>query len=250
VPFSVLADVMMFVGDVPGSRPLWREARRRAEYPIDLAYGWVGEAMAAAYGDDPAAAPPAADEAIRVAEVSGSPIAIAWSCYAAGEIRLDDQPDEALGFLERALDAAAAVGERMAFGAAQLSALSLRCREHVEDRDVAAYHELIQHWLRLGAWLPLWTTVRNLAELLVRRGDDRHAARLLGAAQASPTSAPAYGAQARRLDAAAAEARSRLGSEFDAEVAAGRRLGDQAAVALALQATHPNAASTEPPVLT
>ena len=244
LPYSALADVLLSTGD-PHASLWWAiQARRRAEHdghPIELVYAWMGEALAAAHGEDSAAAVSAAGEAIHVAEASGSPIAIAWAYCVAGEVRLESAPDEALSFLERAVASAASVGERMVFGAAQLSALSLRSRQQVDHRDVVAYRELIQHWRRLGAWTPLWTTIRNLVELLIRRGDDRPAARLLGAANASPTASPAYGAEARRLDVATTEAHSRLGHEFDTEVAIGRSLGDAAAVALALQATDPAA---------
>lgn len=243
LPYSALADVALFSGDPRGSRRLAGQARARAErngQPIDQVYARVGEAMAAAYGDDPQGAVPAADEAIGVAEASGSPIATAWACYAGGEVRLDTDPDRALALLERAVAVSATTGERMVAGAAQLSALSLRCRlDQPGDQDLTAYHGLIEHWRQLGAWTPLWTTVRNLVELLVQRGDDRTAARLLGAAEASSTASPTYGAQARRLDAATASMRSRLGRELTAEIATGRRLGDLDAIALALEATRP-----------
>lgn len=237
-PYEALGDVEMFEGNSLAARRCFDQARPRADVlglPIERVYVEVSEAMALAYGGDADAALPVADRALGIAEACGSPIALAWAAYGAGEVRLETDPEAALGLLERALVASHAVGERMIIGVAGLSTVTLRARLGGRDHDLGAYRELIEHWRRVGAWTQQWTTLRNLVELLARRGEEeRAAARLLGASQASGRAAPAYGAEAQRLERAVEALRWRLGPDLDIELAAGSELGDEGAVALAL----------------
>jgi predicted ATPase/DNA-binding SARP family transcriptional activator/class 3 adenylate cyclase len=237
-PYEALGDVEMFEGNSLAARRCFDHARPRAAHfglPVERVYVEVSEAMALAYGGDADAALPVADRALGIAEASGSPIALAWAAYSAGEVRLETDPEAAIGLLERALVASHAVGERMIIGVAGLSTVTLRARLGGRDHDLGAYRELIEHWRRVGAWTQQWTTLRNLVELLARRGEEeRAAARLLGASEASGRAAPAYGAEAQRLERAVEALRWRLGPDLDTELAAGRQLGDEGAVALAL----------------
>lgn len=82
---------------------------------------------------------------------------------------------------------------------------------------------------------PKWTTLRNLIEVLARRGEQVAVAQLLGAAQSSATASSTYGAEAVRLERAAVALRAHLGKHFEIEVGKGRGLGDGGAVRLALE---------------
>ncbi len=204
---------------------------------FDIVYLMVGQATATGYAGDWEAGVRLADEALDLAERSRSPIAVAWAAYAAGEVRLETEPDDALACLRRAVDASRSLGERMVWGVARLSEVTLGSRLRRFD-DVHAYGELIEHWQRMGAWTQQWTTLCNLVVLLVDRGEQRWAARLLGAARVSSTASPSYGAEGERLERVVASLRRQLGDDLDAEIARGAELGDDRAVALALQAVR------------
>ena len=92
---------------------------------------------------------------------------------------------------------------------------------------------------RLGAWTQLWLTVRALIEALSRDGRHREAAVLVGAYATSRSAPAVFGADARRLDAAAAAARHDLGDNFDALWSEGAALDDQRAITLAIDLTRP-----------
>ena len=51
-----------------------------------------------------------------------------------------------------------------------------------EDRALISYERAIRYWQGTGNWTQQWTTLRNLAVLLERRGDGETAAVLLASA--------------------------------------------------------------------
>ena len=227
----------LFAGDARAAHGRFAQARRRAEATgdvLDVVYAMVGQATASGYSGAVEEAFEVADGALRIAERSGSPVAVAWAAYAAGEVRLENEPDAALARLAQAIEASRVVGERMVLGVARLSEVTLRSRLGIHV-DVGAYGELVEHWQRVGAWTQQWTTLRNLIVLLVERGELRPAARLWGAAQSSPTASPIYGFEAQRLEQALATLRRRLGDDLDDEVAVGVHDSDEAAVVVALE---------------
>jgi hypothetical protein len=103
--------------------------------------------------------------------------------------------------------------------------------------------------------------MRALIEALSRDGRHREAAVLLGAHAASRRAPTVFGADARRLDAAVADARRNLGDEFDAVWSEGVALDDQRAITLAIDLTRrahcpdastprlPSPARTAPPAV-
>lgn len=236
--FNALSEAVSFEGDVARSRQLALAACTRAEQagrPLDVVYSLTGVVLAWAYGDQPQLGLPAAEQALSVATASGSSLALAWAAYVAGEVRLEIEPERALELLDEASAASRHVGERMVAGVAAVSALSLRSRLGLVGADLTGYRDLIEHWRQLGAWTLQWTTLRNVIEELARQGEEAGAARLLGASQASESASRSYGAEASRLKRTAEALRRRMGEAFEPEVAAGRRLGDEGALALALE---------------
>ena len=67
-------------------------------------------------------------------------------------------------------------------------------REHDALRG---YREFIDYWDRAGNWTQQWVTLRNLAQLLRRLGDDEPAALLDATADQAPD-APAAGTVSRQ----------------------------------------------------
>ena len=81
-----------------------------------------------------------------------------------------------------------------------------------------------------------WTTLRTLVELLTELGEDRVAAALLGAIEVAQTAAPAFRADAQRVEEVTSRLRWSLGDDgFAAQFQLARELGDDRAVALAAE---------------
>lgn len=99
------------------------------------------------------------------------------------------------------------------------------------------YERAIRAWQQVGAWSPLWVTLRTFIGTLADLGLSRDAAILHGAAR-RPRSGPApYGADSVMMQATADALLERLGQhDFEAHVAEGAALTDDDVVKLALQA--------------
>ena len=159
-----------------------------------------------------------ADEVLAVAEAAGHPGMLAWAHFFAGEIRIENDPDEAGVLLERSLSEAArlSTGGQFLRGVAGLSVMSLQSRTGDPAAALDRYPDLIEHWHRYGAWNQLWVTLRTLIEVLARVGRAAPAAVLHGALGASPTATPLVGADAARLAVIEDGLRHALGEEFEA----------------------------------
>jgi hypothetical protein len=85
----------------------------------------------------------------------------------------------------------------------------------VRHRDTAEalglFPPLVQRWRRSATWTQLWTTMRLLAELLVRCGRHEVAALLLAAADADAAAPAVTGEDRARLDRLLEALRSELG---------------------------------------
>ena len=90
---------------------------------------------------------------------------MAWAHYGAGEIEAAAGSGAQEGHLRRAVESGRQAGTPVSVvalvtltaGAARDGATAVAC---------AGYLELIDHWLRTGGWIMLWTTLRNTADLL------------------------------------------------------------------------------------
>jgi predicted ATPase/DNA-binding winged helix-turn-helix (wHTH) protein len=172
--------------------------------------------------------------AVEIAEASRSPLALAWATYAEGEACLERAPDTAFALLEKAMSLARRTGARLLAGVAGLSAVSARTRANQPDSSLEDFVGLIDHWRLAGTAMHQWTTIRNLVEVLVRRGAYEEAARLFGAVSAPGRGSEPHGAEAARLRQAMADVRHQLGDgSFKSLVQEGARLTDSATVAYA-----------------
>jgi predicted ATPase/DNA-binding SARP family transcriptional activator len=141
-------------------------------------------ALAMAYAGDP-------DEARRLNEqgLAGavSPSMLAWGAYVAGEIdSLAGRCEAAEERYVHAVELARAAGATFLVGVATVGLLSLRARTGRVREALGGYREVIDYFARNGNWTHLWVTLRNLAGLLRRLGDDEPAALIETAADRAP----------------------------------------------------------------
>ncbi|WP_035927375.1 MULTISPECIES: AfsR/SARP family transcriptional regulator [Pseudofrankia] len=123
----------------------------------------------------------------RGSVVSVSPSSRAWDAYVAGEVENHAGRDESAE--ERytaAIDLARGSGATFLVGIAAVGLLTVRARAGRVDEALAGYREVIDYFARTGNWIHLWTTLRNLADLLRRLGDHAPAALLAAAADHAP----------------------------------------------------------------
>ena len=86
------------------------------------------------------------------------------------------------------------------------------------DQALHGFRWLLEHWRRTGSWIQQWTTLRNLAYLLIDVGDHHTAALLLAAADEAAESSAVAGDPV--LEQAWATLADRLGAEGLAAVRA------------------------------
>ncbi|MFI7442909.1 AfsR/SARP family transcriptional regulator [Nonomuraea indica] len=148
-------------------------------------------ALAKAYAGDLDAARELNDRGLAAAV---SPTMLSWGAYVVGEI------DNAAGRSEpaerhylRAIDLARASGATFLVGVATVGLLTVRAEAGRTPEALGGYRDVIDYFARNGNWTHLWVTLRNLAGLLRRLGDDEPAA-LIDAAAGQAPDAPAVNA--------------------------------------------------------
>lgn len=233
----VLANVCIYRGLLDESRD-HAEAARAVAASVDDSYtasvGAVVRAIASTFAGRHRDAERALAESRRQAERLGSPTLIAYTHYVEGELRIESDPASALDSFESAIATMARGAGARALGVALLSATSVRARHGDPYVALPQYAATIRHWLDLGDWMHVWTTLRNLAVLLARIGEYQGAAQLLGAT--SDRAGGAYGAEADRLDQTSRLLRTQLGANrYERAVDEGRRLPADEIVRLAFE---------------
>ena len=122
-----------------------------------------------------------------------SPSMRSWGAYVAGEIEsLAGHSELAEQHYVRAIDLARTSGATFFVGVATVGLLTVRADIGRVHEVLAGYRAVIYYFARTGNWTHQWVTLRNLAELLRRLGDDEPAALLDAAADRAPD-APAVG---------------------------------------------------------
>lgn len=180
-----------------------------------------------------------ADRALLEAEASGSATAFAHAYYARGFALTETAPDEAISCFELSATRADSVGNRWMRSFARTELYWLRAKRGETEVALEGYRELIATWFRGGEWANQWLSLRQLAGILGRLGQDTDAALLFGAIDAAgATSAlPLSPAEASELGAESRAMLDRLGEdEFRTLTAKGASMREDAAVDFALQA--------------
>ncbi|HEY5857352.1 MAG TPA: BTAD domain-containing putative transcriptional regulator [Aldersonia sp.] len=131
----------------------------------------------------------------RGAATAVSPSMRAWAAYVEGEIEgCAGNPEEAEANYLQAIDLARASGATFLVGVATVGLLSARARAGRVHEALSGYRDVVEYFARNGGWTHLWTTLRNLADLLRRLGDDDAAALIDAAADRAPDAPAVVGA--------------------------------------------------------
>ncbi|MFR9805352.1 BTAD domain-containing putative transcriptional regulator [Pseudonocardia sp. RS010] len=150
-------------------------------------------ALAAAYGGDPGRAR-RLNERGRAAAVS--PSMRSWAAYVDGEIEgLTGDLAAAETHYRTSLRLARGVGATFLAGVASVGLLAVLARAGRVRDALRGYTRVVDGFARTGNWTHLWTTLRNLADLLRTLGDDRTAALIEAAADRAPDAPAVAGAR-------------------------------------------------------
>ncbi|MFI9542887.1 BTAD domain-containing putative transcriptional regulator [Streptomyces sp. NPDC052016] len=148
-------------------------------------------ALATAYAGDADAARRLNDQG-RAGAVS--PSMRAWGAYVAGEIEnLAGRGERAERHYVEAIDLARLSGATFLVGVATVGLLSVRAAQGRVREALDGYRDVIGYFAGTGNWTHLWTTLRNLADLLRRLGDDEPAELIDAAADRAPDAPTAAG---------------------------------------------------------
>ncbi|MET9343257.1 BTAD domain-containing putative transcriptional regulator [Nonomuraea sp. NPDC003804] len=155
---------------------------------------------------------------------AGSPTMASWGAYVTGEIESRAGHSEpAEWHYLRAIELARASGATFLVGVATVGLLSVRAGAGRVHEALGGYREVIAYFARNGNWTHLWVTLRNLAGLLRRLGDDEPAALIEAAAEQAPDAPAGSGSRdAEPLPGAPAGSRPSGG----VPIGGGRRDGD------------------------
>jgi predicted ATPase/DNA-binding SARP family transcriptional activator len=234
--FEARGDVAAFEGRLGDAAAHFAEAARLAGIGDDgdtEALGLASLALVLAYGGDIDAARVRVEEAAAV-EGAGEGVR-AFVRYARGECLADEEPERAIVLVEEAAELARSAEAWFVDGVARLTAASLRARHGDPYEALPVFADLVDHWRRSGSWPQQWTTLRNLAELLVRVGAEESAVAVASAVRVQQSDSSVFGTESVRLDRAMATARRRLGSDrFEAAQEGGEAMTRQQLVDRAL----------------
>lgn len=194
-----------------------------AEDPYVEAIGHLLHALALGYRGDPEGGLEVARPTRTISRQVGAPTLLAYADYVEGELRSEIEPTVALELLWRAYERALASRSSLAEGVSLLTVTAVRSRSVDQSEAGADFAAAITHWRDRGDWNLQWSTLRNVAEFLVRQGSDREAAVIIGAVDAhGPT---AYGLESERFERARSQVVQRIGDdEFARLEAIGRSL--------------------------
>jgi predicted ATPase/DNA-binding SARP family transcriptional activator len=239
-PLEALGEVAIFRGEFSRASSLYRKA-----YDLSIAHAdfldaaWDAASAAAAFGYDNRLreARRFADQAREAAGACGSPSALALAAWVSGELAADASPAQALHHLQRAVTLAEPASSRFVGGIARVSVAALHARHGDPATALRQYERVILDWHQVGAWTPLWVTIRTLVELLARVGASHDAAVLYGALASASRDAPPRGADAERLRRSASLLRDQLtGAEFRSCISSGEQLDSTKVIHFALEA--------------
>jgi predicted ATPase/DNA-binding winged helix-turn-helix (wHTH) protein len=237
MPYEALGDVALFDGRPGDADDLYGECVRRYRAAGDaLSEVWAlaSQALCCSYAGlvDEAAARAAATT--TAAHGSPNPTTQAVALYAEGECRLDQDPERALALLDRSRTLAESSGNDFLASVAAVSIASVLGRHGDPTRALQAFRDLVARWRSTGNWMQQSTTVRNLAGLFVRLGEDELAALLMGATASTENVSSVYGPEAKRLAQTQATLNDRLGwAALRDLLARGQTMSGEDCVALA-----------------
>jgi predicted ATPase/DNA-binding SARP family transcriptional activator len=141
-------------------------------------------ALALAYSGDPDGARVLNERGLAGA---ASPTMRSWGAYVTGEIETSiGRRDRAEQHYVRAVDLARTAGATFLVGVASVGLLAAQAATGRATEALTGYREVVDYFARTGNWTHQWTTLRNLADLLRRLGDEEPADLLDAAADRAP----------------------------------------------------------------
>jgi tetratricopeptide (TPR) repeat protein len=164
--------------------------RAAAEHAARPDGGLGVAALAAAYSRD-------LDQAreLHTAFVAQGPLPPAlraFADYVAGEIEnAAGRPESAEEHYLAAIACARTSGATFVVGIASVGLVTARAAAGRTADALRGYREVVEYFAQAGNWTQLWVTLRNLAALLRRLGDEEPAALLDAAADRAPDAPPA-----------------------------------------------------------
>jgi predicted ATPase/DNA-binding SARP family transcriptional activator len=158
-----LGAAYLFAGDFDDAV---RTFMRRVAVDGDVS-DWSAAAFTRAYAGDIDGARATAHDALSAARASGSPSAIASAEYALGEIEAVAGSGHHAVHLEAAIEFGTLAGTTHIAGVAQVTLTAISARQGAVETACNGYLDLIEHWLKSGTWIQMWTTLRNVADLLI-----------------------------------------------------------------------------------
>jgi predicted ATPase/DNA-binding SARP family transcriptional activator len=197
-PGDVVADVALYEGDVDVALRHYAGEARRARTDGDrirLVWTLYYVAVCQAARRAPERGVEAALESLDVAEATANPTAQSMARYALGLVLKKSEPDRALALFDEAAELAAAVRNLWWQGIATMEAAATRAVHGDPVVAAAAFHQVIDHWDRIGDSTQQWLNLRYVVRLLARVDADSDAARLhdflVAAGKPSPLDGPA-----------------------------------------------------------
>jgi predicted ATPase/DNA-binding SARP family transcriptional activator len=229
---EVLADLAFLRGDLGRARSLFLHAAAQAEAandPLQVVWDRGSAALALHYDGQDAGEEPAL--VLAAAEASGSISAQSFAHFVIGEVEGNER------HLTTAVELAEAVGSEFLSNLAAVSLAAAMAGSGLTGPALDQYERVIRAWHQVGAWSPMWVTLRSFVRTLAELGLSDDAA-ILHAAALAPRSGPApYGADSVLMQETADALLDRLGpDELEARAAEGRALTDDEVVTVALQA--------------
>jgi predicted ATPase/DNA-binding SARP family transcriptional activator len=225
----------LFMGNLDDAAAWYRRARDAAgDDLVQRVWGGCTELLVRAYAGDPTATDLAVDLLAEIGGWRNGYAAYAWYC--AGEAAMTVDVELARERYLRAVELADATHASFIGGVAGASKASIDAR--VGDPSAAAddYRRLINHWRHAGVWATQWTMLRSVAGLLRRLGRPRESAVMVGAVRAARGGHRIFGQDEAALGELDAQLRAELGDEaYDAAIAEGSALDDDAAIEFALR---------------
>ena len=195
-PGDVFADVGLYEGDSAAALAHYEgemARARRDDDPIRLVWTLFYVAICQAALRTPEAGLAAAEEAVRVADVTANPTARSMGRYALGLVLKKSDPGRSLALFDEAAELAASVQNFWWHGIALMEAASTRGVHSDPARAASDFIEVLDHWDRVGDWSQQWLNLRYVTRFLNRVGAEDDAVTLhralLRAGKQSPLSA-------------------------------------------------------------
>ncbi len=231
--------VAVFAGETAGLTELVDEIARRATETGDwwvIALNSAGSALADLAAGDTDTAEAKLATATNAAARTGNPFVIAFVALSRGRVAgFQGRLDEARRWFDEAIAAYELMGDRR-FALVSQSDLAHALRQGgALDEAEGMYRRTLHEWLYLGNRGAVANQLESFAFIALARDDPVRAARLLGAAEAIREDVHAAMLPVERVEYAAAIERLRAvmaPDEFERELAAGRGLSYDAAVAM------------------